>query len=151
MIAPAPDENPVHGTALVVGTHGILLTGPSGAGKSAMALRLIGAAAAGGIFVRLISDDRVFLHSTGGRVVASPPPAIAGLIECRGSGILELPYLPRAVLHAALAPAAMSGEDRVPPDDERYPAPDGLDLPLLRMDYAEPQPLEVLHRLITRI
>lgn len=151
MTAPAPAENPVHGTALVIGTRGILLTGPSGAGKSALALRLIGAADALGIFARLVSDDRVFLHSAGGRVVASPPPAIAGLIECRGSGILELPYLRRAVLHAALAPAAMRGEDRVPPDDERYGAPEGADLPLLRMDYAESQPLELLHRLITRI
>ena len=34
MTASAPAENPVHGTAVVIGTRGVLLTGPSGAGKS---------------------------------------------------------------------------------------------------------------------
>jgi HPr kinase/phosphorylase len=63
----------------------VLLRGPSGAGKSDLALRLIDA---GG---RLIADDQTHLARQGSRLIASPPPAIAGKIEVRGVGIIDLP------------------------------------------------------------
>ena len=66
------------------GARGILFEGPSGAGKSSMALMLAGQGA------RLIADDRVTLRLHHGLPYATPPSAIAGMIEVRGTGILGL-------------------------------------------------------------
>ncbi len=41
----------------------------------------------------LVSDDYTVLEVAGGRLLASPPPTIAGRIEVRGVGILSLPHV----------------------------------------------------------
>ena len=75
----------VHASCVSVGGRGVLLCGPSGAGKSDLALRLIDA---GGV---LVSDDQVALRPAEGRVTASAPDALAGLLEVRGLGIVRMP------------------------------------------------------------
>jgi HPr kinase/phosphorylase len=90
----------VHASALVLGEKGLLLRGPSGAGKSALALALVSRFEARGEFARLVGDDRVSVEAAGGRLVARPHPAIAGLIEARGLGLLRLDHEPACVLHA---------------------------------------------------
>ena len=75
----------IHATCVAFGDIGILLRGPSGSGKSDLALRLIDAGAT------LVADDRVMLSVGEGCLVASAPPALAGLLEVRGVGIVELP------------------------------------------------------------
>ncbi|MCA0301930.1 MAG: serine/threonine protein kinase [Proteobacteria bacterium] len=65
--------------------RGVLLRGPSGAGKSDLALRLVDEGA------RLVADDRTDLAVQGGRLVATAPRTIAGLLEVRGLGIVSLP------------------------------------------------------------
>lgn len=92
-----------HATALVVGETGLLILGASSAGKSALALALLGAATAQGIFARLIADDRVVLSVRGGRLIARPHPLIAGQIEARGAGILPIAHLGGAVIRAVIA------------------------------------------------
>ncbi len=77
----------VHATAVAIGGRVVLLTGPPDSGKSDLALRLIDRGAT------LVADDRVALVRDGGRVLAAPPPPLAGLIEVRGVGILALPYV----------------------------------------------------------
>lgn len=79
---------------------GVLFIGPSGCGKSDLMLRLIAAGA------MLVSDDRTDLSIEDGVLTASPPAAIAGLIEIRGLGILALPYRhsARVALAVELAP-----------------------------------------------
>jgi HPr kinase/phosphorylase len=67
-------------------TVGVLLIGKSGAGKSDLALRLIGRGA------MLVSDDRTDLVVRRGKLIASAPRTLAGLIEIRGVGIVELPH-----------------------------------------------------------
>ncbi len=86
-------------SAVLVGARAVLIRGPSGAGKSRLALDLI-AAARGGCcaFARLVGDDRVHLETAGGRLLVRPAPALAGLIELRGTGILQLDYEPSAVV-----------------------------------------------------
>jgi len=82
----------VHATSVALKLKGswqaVLLRGPSGAGKSDLALRLI---EAGG---RLIADDQTHLAVEGQgkarRLIATPPPSLAGLIEARGVGIVKL-------------------------------------------------------------
>jgi serine kinase of HPr protein (carbohydrate metabolism regulator) len=61
---------------------GVLIQGPSGVGKSDLALRALGAG-----FV-LVADDRTLLWTAQGRLFGACPPAIAGLIEARGLGIV---------------------------------------------------------------
>jgi serine kinase of HPr protein (carbohydrate metabolism regulator) len=91
----------------------LLLRGPSGAGKSDVALRLI---EAGG---RLVADDQTHLARQGKHLVATPPPALAGLIEVRGVGIVRLA---RAQLQAA-APVALLVDLVRPAELERLPEP----------------------------
>ncbi len=63
----------------------LLLTGAPGSGKSSLALALLDRGA------ELVGDDGVTLDAVDGRVVASPPPNTAGLIEIRNVGLLEVP------------------------------------------------------------
>jgi serine kinase of HPr protein (carbohydrate metabolism regulator) len=82
---PGPTQN-VHATAISIGGHGVIICGPSGHGKSDLALRLIDRGAI------LISDDRAIIEEHDGQPVLQPAPNIAGMIEVRGIGILEMEY-----------------------------------------------------------
>ena len=92
----------VHATCVDVDGMGVLLRGPPGSGKSDLALRLI----SGGAL--LVADDRAEVAADGGRVMVSPPPEIAGLIEVRGLGILCFDHRDRVPLGLVLdlVPAA---------------------------------------------
>ena len=86
-----PDDHSdaiVHATAVAVGETGALIIGRSGQGKSTLALRLIGLGA------RLVADDRTALKCKNGSLIAAPVAPLAGLIEARGVGILEIPFQP---------------------------------------------------------
>jgi serine kinase of HPr protein (carbohydrate metabolism regulator) len=63
----------------------ILIEGPPGSGKSSLALALIDRGAS------LVGDDGVRLEARGGELWASPPPNIAGKLEIRNVGIVDLP------------------------------------------------------------
>lgn len=88
-----------HGTGILIGDHGILLTGVSGAGKSLLALDLIEQARLRRETAFLISDDRVLLSTDEDGLVMEPPPTIEGMIELRGRGIITLPYAKAAHVH----------------------------------------------------
>ncbi len=77
----------LHGSAVRLGEKGVLLLGRSGRGKSDLALQMIDRGAV------LIADDQVRLSRSGDRLVAEAPPALAGLIEVRGIGIMRLPHV----------------------------------------------------------
>ncbi|MCI0599576.1 MAG: aldolase [Beijerinckiaceae bacterium] len=131
----------LHATAVLIGEAGLLIRGPSGAGKSNLAFALIAAAETAGIFARLLGDDRIGVILHGGRLIAHGHPSILGKIERRGQGIVEVPFLARAVLRLVIC---LSGAGEMP---ARYPEPDsghilllGVKLPvlLLRQDAALP-------------
>jgi HPr kinase/phosphorylase len=85
------------------------MTGPSGSGKSGLALRMIALGA------RLVADDRTELCAeSGGRLLASAPAAIRGLIEARGVGLLRADPLDRVPL-ALVVDLAREEPDRLPP------------------------------------
>lgn len=92
----------LHATCLIIGEAGVLIQGRSGAGKSALARALIGAARQKGLFARLVGDDRISVESVGGRVIARGHPAVAGLIEARGLGVLPSPAEAACVVRLAV-------------------------------------------------
>jgi HPr Serine kinase C-terminal domain len=72
-------------TCVAIGGRAVLIEGPPGVGKTSLALALIDRGAA------LIGDDGVSLELREGRLLASPPPNTAGLIEVRNLGLLPWP------------------------------------------------------------
>ena len=81
-----------HANALLVNGHGILVRGASKQGKSTLTLALIDAARVRGWPMQLIGDDRILLYPEAGGVMAEGHPAIAGKLELRGFGIVDLPF-----------------------------------------------------------
>lgn len=76
----------IHATAVVLEGKGLLIIGPSGSGKSSLALDLIAKGAT------LICDDRVAVRAQEGRLWARGIDTLAGLIEARGMGLLNVPF-----------------------------------------------------------
>jgi HPr kinase/phosphorylase len=99
----------VHATAVAVGEAGVLIRGPSGAGKSRLAQALIAEATRRGLFARLVGDDRIRIAVTNRRVVARPHPAVAGLIEERGAGLLDVVHEPAARIVCVIDVASPRG------------------------------------------
>jgi HPr kinase/phosphorylase len=120
----------IHATAVALDGVGVLLRGPPGSGKSDLALRLIDQGA------RLIADDQTALLRRDDRLYAAPPPSIAGRLEVRGIGIIELDYAADVPLAAVF--------DLVPGHAiERLPEPEmtrllEIALPVRRLDPTAP-------------
>jgi HPr kinase/phosphorylase len=114
----------VHATAVAIGGRAVLLRGPSGCGKSDLGLRLIDA---GG---QLVSDDQCELWA-GDQVVVRPPPAIAGLIEVRGIGIVRLDPLMQAPLALIADLVAAETVERLP--EPRFERILSVDLPVIAL------------------
>lgn len=74
-----------HATTVNVEGEGVFIIGPSGSGKSALALQMMALGAL------LVADDRTQITNDGTSLRASVPDAIAGQIEARGVGILNVP------------------------------------------------------------
>ena len=79
-----PPDLLVHATCVAIRGRAVLLAGPPGAGKSDLALRLIDRGA------KLVSDDYTELRRSGERLLARAPATIAGRMEVRGIGIVEI-------------------------------------------------------------
>ena len=93
----APEN--VHATGLVLDKLGVVLRGPSGAGKSLLALELIDEWEARGKTAKLVSDDRIDMAVEKGELVMLAPKSIEGLVELRGRGIVERPFVRKAPVH----------------------------------------------------
>jgi HPr kinase/phosphorylase len=120
----------VHASAVLVGARAVLIRGAAGAGKSRLALELIQSATSGALaFARLVADDRVHLEAANGRLIARPPPTLAGLIEVRGVGIIQLPHEPTAVISLVIDLGDASAERL--PGREALATIEGITLPRL--------------------
>lgn len=86
----------------------MLLRGPSGGGKSDVAVRLIDDGAL------LVADDQVQVRMDGGRLMATAPAPLAGLIEVRGIGILPVPTADTAEIRLVVDLVAAERVERMP-------------------------------------
>jgi len=98
----------VHATTVAHRGRALLIRGPAGAGKSALALELLARGAV------LVADDRTVLTRGGDTVRAAPPPALAGLIEARGLGLLRVPHAAHMPV-AAVVDLGADETERLPP------------------------------------
>ena len=96
----------IHATSIAINGHGMLIMGPSGAGKSDLALRLIDRGAT------LISDDYTCVSARDGRLWLSAPEKIAGTMEIRHLGIVDIAHVDD--VPAALAIRLEDGPARMP-------------------------------------
>ncbi|MET0371757.1 MAG: HPr kinase/phosphatase C-terminal domain-containing protein [Sphingobium sp.] len=96
----------LHATSVAIDGRAILLSGISGIGKSDLALRLIDRGAV------LVSDDYTLVKRVDGRLIATSPATIAGRMEVRGIGIVDMPHLDEAPV--ALVAELFGTVDRMP-------------------------------------
>jgi serine kinase of HPr protein (carbohydrate metabolism regulator) len=131
--ANAPMRQTIHANALLIGSAGLLLRGSSGAGKSGLCRELVALAESRGLFARLIGDDRVTIANRNGRLVARPHPAIAGVIEERGVGIVSMAFEPAGVIRCVidLCRADEPAPDRCPEPETMETSLCGVMLPRL--------------------
>jgi HPr kinase/phosphorylase len=108
-VTAAADRLILHASCVAVGGRALLITGPSGSGKSTLALQMLALGA------RLISDDQTEVTATPDGVWARcPAPAIAGLIEARGVGLLRAMRLETAPV-VLVVDLAQTEAERLPP------------------------------------
>lgn len=119
-----------HATAVAIDGEAVLLRGRSGSGKSDLALRLIDGGA------RLVADDQTILRRIGGRVIAAAPPNIAGMIEIRGIGVVNLPVEDTAPVFLIADLVASGAVERLP--ERRFETVLGVAVPLIDLPAFEP-------------
>jgi serine kinase of HPr protein (carbohydrate metabolism regulator) len=124
MSAPSLSSETIHVSSVAIDGRAVLIGGRSGAGKSDLALRLIDRGAA------LISDDYTFVRRSGGQAFASAPERIAGKIELRGVGIVEMESVQDVPVALYVD---LSGEPVRLPEAERI-AVAGIPVPSVALD-----------------
>jgi serine kinase of HPr protein (carbohydrate metabolism regulator) len=118
-------QETVHASTVAIDGRAVLITGPSGAGKSDLALRLIDRG------FSLVSDDQTILKRADEQLIASAPANIAGKLEIRGIGIINMDATNSAPV--ALLVELTSEMQRLP-DEGRARSILGVSLPLITID-----------------
>jgi serine kinase of HPr protein (carbohydrate metabolism regulator) len=115
----------VHASTVATDGRAVVILGPSGSGKSDLALRLLDRG------FTLVSDDQTVVKKDGERLVASAPPNIAGKLEIRGIGIVEMETVTN--IPVALLVELTSEIQRLPDESRERPLL-GVNLPLISID-----------------
>ena len=125
MSGPRLSSETVHASTVATDGRAVLISGPSGSGKSDLALRLLDRG------FTLVSDDQTIVRRQDDRLIASAPPNIAGKLEIRGLGIVEMEHA--GDMPVALLVELTSDIQRLPDDNlERQIL--GVPLPVISID-----------------
>jgi serine kinase of HPr protein (carbohydrate metabolism regulator) len=115
----------LHASTVASDGRAVLIAGPSGSGKSDLALRLLDRG------FTLVSDDQTIVRRDGDRLLASAPPTIAGKLEIRGIGIVEMERTDNVPLALIVE---LTGDLQRLPDDSRERPVLGVRLPIVTID-----------------
>jgi serine kinase of HPr protein (carbohydrate metabolism regulator) len=115
----------LHASTVAKDGRAVVITGMSGAGKSDLTLRLLDRG------FTLVSDDRTLFKREGSRLIACAPPTIAGKLEIRGLGIVEMDHVD--AVPVALLVELTGAVERFPDDSREQPVL-GVPLPLVSID-----------------
>jgi serine kinase of HPr protein (carbohydrate metabolism regulator) len=115
----------VHASTVATEGRAVLIMGPSGSGKSDLTLRLLDRG------FTLVSDDQTLVKRDDERLVASAPPNIAGKLEIRGIGIVDMDTVTNQPV--ALIVELTSDIQRLPDDSRERPIL-GVSVPLITID-----------------
>lgn len=128
----------MHASCVALAGRAALIVGRSGSGKSALALQLMALGA------ELVADDVTELRRLPEALSASAPPALIGLVEARGMGLLAAEHA-RSALVALVVDLDEAEGRRHPP--ARTTTIGGVELPLIRKVEGAHFPAAVLQRL----
>ncbi len=115
-----------HATCVEIDDRGVLIEGPSGSGKSDLALRLLGRGA------KLVSDDYVELASKSRDLTATAPEKIAGKMEVRGVGLVDVDYTNEVKIALLIELTPRDEIPRLP--DPRHKELGGIQVPVFALD-----------------
>ena len=115
----------VHASSVAKDGRAVLITGPSGSGKSDLTLRLLDRG------FTLVSDDQTVVQREGERLIAAAPATIAGKLEIRGIGIVDMDTADSVPV--ALLVELTSEIERLPDDSRERPIL-GVPLPIVTID-----------------
>ncbi len=121
----------IHATAVALGALGVLIEGLSGSGKTSFALAAIEKMQSQNHFAALVADDQCLIEIANGRLIATCPPALIGLVELRGFGVVETCTLQSVVVDIVVR---LVDEVKI----ERLPEPksvtlNGVELPVFEL------------------
>jgi len=125
MSRPQLSSETVHASCVAIGGRAVLIGGPSGSGKSDLALRLLDRG------FTLVSDDQTIVRREDNRLIAAPPPNIAGKLEVRGLGIVDLEHVRDVPVGLFVE---LTSEIQRMPDDSRERPILGVSLPLVNIN-----------------
>ena len=114
-----------HASTVASDGRAVLISGPSGSGKSDLTLRLLDRG------FTLVSDDQTIVRREGERLIASAPPNIAGKLEIRGIGIVDMENVSDVPIALYVE---LTSEIMRLPDDRRERPVLGVNLPLVSVD-----------------
>ncbi len=118
----------IHASTVAIGARAVMIGGPSGAGKSDLALRLVDRGAT------LVSDDYTLVTRVGDRLLASAPATIAGRMEVRGIGLVDVAHVGNVPV--ALCVDLTDSVERMP-EEPATRSVAGVAIPLMRLIAAE--------------
>ena len=120
-----------HACALEISQTGILIRGNSGSGKTSLMMGLLERAKRENLQAYLVCDDQVYLIPNSEGLDAIAPKEIAGAVEVRGYGIINLPNKDKTQVDLVVDLVEDEIVERMP--DQKFCELENLRLPLVEV------------------